>query len=229
MRGFQLHKTGIAVALVAVAALGVGLLSATPAAADGPTIGVTSEEIQLEHEGKVVLWGDKFGEPGLGAWTVDIYYNPEKVNVVECGAEFGGICNPEFKDNAVRITGSSAEGRKGEFALGSVWFTCKGEGESGLELDIKVLADSTIGDPQPIEAKLQHGGLKCFEEQGLLGDANCDGEVTALDASWILQYSAGMIESVPCPDLADVNGDGHVDAIDSTIVLQIVAGLLNKD
>ena len=217
-----------AVAFLAIAALGLGLFSATSASADGPTIGITSEEINLEGEGKVTLWGDKFGEPGLGAWTIDVHYNADRVNIVECGAEAGGICNPAFGDNAARITGSVAEGRTGEFALGSLWFTCKGEGESNLELVIKVLADGTLGAPQAIEAKIVHGVIYCFEEkhERLLGDADCNGEVTSLDASWILQFSAALVEAVPCPDLADVNGDGHVNAVDSTIVLKKVAGLL---
>lgn len=228
MKGFMLHRSGLAAALVAMAALGVGLLSATPTSADGPTIGISSAEIKLGDEGKVVLWGDGFGELGLGAWTVDVHYNADKVNIVECGGQHGGVCNPEFRHNAARITGSAAEGLKGEFTLGSLWFTCKGEGESGLELDIKVLADSTLGDPQPVEAKIVHGVIYCFEEthEQLPGDADCDGEVTSLDANLILQYSAEMIEELPCPDQADVNGDGHVNSVDATIVLQMVAGLI---
>jgi hypothetical protein len=228
MRNVLLQKAGLAVALVAIAALGVGLLSSTPASADGSTIGITSEEIKLGHEGKVTLWGDNFGDPGLGAWTVDVYYNPEVVSIVECGAQNGGVCNPEYRDNAARITGSSAGGLSGEFQLGSLWFTCKQVGETGLELDIKILADSTLGEPQPVDAKVVHGWIDCFEEdhEKVPGDADCDGEATALDASLILQYSAEMIKELPCPDQADVNGDGHIDAIDATVVLQMVAGLL---
>ena len=230
MRGFLLNKTGLALALVAMAALGLGLFPATPAQAEGPKIAISSLELNLDEEGKVVLYGDFFDEPGLGAWTIDVYYNADLVNLVECGAEHGGICNPEFEGNAARIAGSRAEGLKGEFVLASLWFTCKGEGESHLELDIKVLADGTLGDPQPVEAEVKHGVIYCFEkqEEKLLGDADCNGEVTSLDASWILQYSAGLVEKVPCPDLADVNGDGHVDAVDSAIVLQKVAGLIDK-
>lgn len=230
MRGFLLNKTGLALALVAVAALGLGLFPATPAQAEGPKIAISSLELNLDEEGKVVLYGDFFDEPGLGAWTIDVYYNADLVNLVECGAEHGGICNPEFEGNAARIAGSRAEGLKGEFVLASLWFTCKGEGESHIELDIKVLADGTLGDPQPVEAEVKHGVIYCFEkqEEKLLGDADCNGEVTSVDASWILQYSAGLVEKVPCPDLADVNGDGHVDAVDSAIVLQKVAGLIDK-
>lgn len=230
MRGFLLNKTGLALALVAMAALGLGLFPATPAQAEGPKIAISSLELNLDEEGKVVLYGDFFDEPGLGAWTIDVYYNADLVNLVECGAEHGGICNPEFEGNAARIAGSRAEGLKGEFVLASLWFTCKGEGESHIELDIKVLADGTLGDPQPVEAEVKHGVIYCFEkqEEKLLGDADCNGEVTSVDASWILQYSAGLVEKVPCPDLADVNGDGHVDAVDSAIVLQKVAGLIDK-
>lgn len=230
MRRFLVNKTSLALALAAMAALGLGLFSATPAQAEGPKIAISSLELNLDGEGKVVLYGDYFDEPGLGAWTIDVYYNADRVNLVECGAEHGGICNPNFAGNAARITGSRAEGMKGEFVLGSLWFTCKGEGESHLELDIDVLADGTLGDPQAIEAEVKHGEIYCSEKhvEKLPGDADCDGEVTALDASWILQYSAGLVEGVPCPDLADANGDGHIDAVDSTIVLQKVAGLLEK-
>ena len=228
MRGILRHRRGLALGIVAIAALGIGLFAATPAQAEGPTIGVSSLEMSLEEEGKIVLYGDFFGPPGLGAWTIDIYYNADLVNLVECGAEQGGICNPEFGGNAARIAGSTAAGLEGEFVLGSLSFTCKGEGQSHLELDIKVLADGTIGGPQPIEPKVMHGAIHCKKEHEhkLLGDADCSGEITSLDASWILQYSAEMIDTVPCPDLADVNQDGHVDAVDATIVLQRVAGFV---
>ncbi len=212
-----------------MATLAMGLFSATPAQAEGPKIAVTSLELNLDDEGKVVLYGDFFDEPGLGAWTIDIYYNADLVNLVECGTEHGGICNPEFAGNAARITGSRAEGLKGEFVLGSLWFTCKGEGQSGLELDINVLADGTLGGPLPIEAEVKHGEIYCIEKhEKLLGDADCGDELTSLDASWILQYSAEMIDEVPCPELADANQDGHIDAVDATIVLQKVAGLIGK-
>ena len=90
MRGFLVNKTGLALALVALAALGLGLFSATPAQAEGPKIAVSSLELNLDGEGKVVLYGDFFDEPGLGAWTIDVYYNADRVNLVECGAEHRG-------------------------------------------------------------------------------------------------------------------------------------------
>ena len=40
---------------------------------------------------------------------------------------------------------------------------------------------------------------------GLAGDANCDGTVNAIDAAFILQFSAGLIGGLLCVALADAN------------------------
>ena len=62
---------------------------------------------------------------------------------------------------------------------------------------------------------------------GILGDVNCDGVVDAIDALWILWFTAGLIEDLPCPDNADVNGDGVINAVDAALILQFSAGLLS--
>jgi hypothetical protein len=59
-----------------------------------------------------------------------------------------------------------------------------------------------------------------------LGDSNCDGQVSALDALLMLQLDAGMIVSLPCGHAADLNGDSNVDSIDAALVLQYLAGLI---
>ncbi len=61
----------------------------------------------------------------------------------------------------------------------------------------------------------------------VVGDANGDGKVTAVDARSILQYVAGMKadDEVVLGNM-DVNGDGRVSAVDARWVLQMVAGLL---
>jgi hypothetical protein len=63
---------------------------------------------------------------------------------------------------------------------------------------------------------------------GLLGDVNCDGHVNAIDAAFILQLTAGLIGSVPCPQNADVNHDGSINPIDSALILQYTAGLIHN-
>ncbi len=63
--------------------------------------------------------------------------------------------------------------------------------------------------------------------QGLLGDANCNGTVDSIDASLVLQYTAGLIQTLACLQLADVNHDGSVNSIDASLILQYTAGLIS--
>jgi hypothetical protein len=58
-------------------------------------------------------------------------------------------------------------------------------------------------------------------------DANCDGASNAIDGLLILQFAAGVIGAVPCPDGADANDDGVINVLDAAIVLQFDAGLID--
>jgi hypothetical protein len=56
-------------------------------------------------------------------------------------------------------------------------------------------------------------------------DVNCDGSTNALDAAFILQFSARTKGSLPCGHVADANRDGSVNAVDAVLILQLSAGL----
>jgi TolB protein len=60
------------------------------------------------------------------------------------------------------------------------------------------------------------------------GNANCGPSVNSVDAAIILQLDAGLLDELPCPDLADVNGDGRIDALDAQLILQFDAGLIDS-
>ncbi len=57
------------------------------------------------------------------------------------------------------------------------------------------------------------------------GDADGDGQLTSLDALAILQYDAGLLTSLPNPEMADVNEDGNITSIDAALILQAIVGL----
>lgn len=59
------------------------------------------------------------------------------------------------------------------------------------------------------------------------GDANCDGTIDSIDAALVLQYGAGLVQSLGCEGNADVNGDGVINAIDAALILQYTAGLID--
>ena len=60
----------------------------------------------------------------------------------------------------------------------------------------------------------------------LVGDANCAGGISSIDAALILQAEAGLIDSLPCEQTADVNGDGATNSLDAALILQYVAGII---
>ena len=61
-----------------------------------------------------------------------------------------------------------------------------------------------------------------------LGDVDCRGGVTSIDALLVLQLAAGIIDSLSCHLNADVNAHDGANAIDAAIILQYVAGLVQQ-
>ncbi|CAD6492077.1 MAG: Outer membrane protein assembly factor BamB [Candidatus Argoarchaeum ethanivorans] len=61
------------------------------------------------------------------------------------------------------------------------------------------------------------GRVYAFSDRIITGDANRNGEVTAEDASTVLQMAVG---SIPPNDEADMNCDGRVTSLDALLILQ---------
>ncbi|MDO4565365.1 MAG: dockerin type I repeat-containing protein [Clostridia bacterium] len=63
----------------------------------------------------------------------------------------------------------------------------------------------------------------------MYGDANCDGEVEALDASAILRHIVKLAELTERGKLlGDVDGDGVISAADAASVLRWVVRIIDK-
>ena len=245
MARFRMRTVGLLAALVALVALSAGW-GFSRASAQGPALSVSSLNAKVGVVSKVEVKTLEIAAPGLAAWTVDVHYNPELVTIMGCAAAQNGVCNPHYNDTTVRVTGTNIAGLQGDSALASIGLVCKAAGEGQLEVSIDVLADATIGDPRPIEATLEHGAAACktepeptpkptdgpkptatppASEPKLPGDADCNGIVNPIDAALMLQFGAGIIDSLGCPEDADVNHDGVVNSIDAALTLQKSAGL----
>ena len=159
---------GIGAALVAV------LVLAGSALAQDGGVSVSDGSADADGSGDVTVDVLDVGGVGLGAWTIDIEYDSDLLTASDCEAEQGGVCNPEFTDNSVRVTGASAGDLDGDKVLGTITFDCDGEGESDLTISLSVFADATIGDPQDIipTASVSNGTFTCGGETG--GDDDGD-------------------------------------------------------
>ena len=78
-----------------------------------------------------------------------------------------------------------------------------------------------------IEAETIDGSITFAEV--VLGDANCDGQVTAADAALVLRSLVGLNELTAQGALnADVDGDGEITAEDAAIILRYIVKLIEK-
>jgi hypothetical protein len=140
---------------------GVTLLFALSASAGGAVVSVGSASAAPGANATVSVQSQGMAEPGLGAWAMNIVYNPSVVHVSTCAPATGSVCNPNFAANTVRITGAVANGLVGDATLATVTFTCAVAGSSPLTLTTDTLADATIGGPQDITATIANGTITC--------------------------------------------------------------------
>lgn len=156
-------------ALALVAALGAIVLGSSQISgqetAQSPTIAVEVTDTAAPFEVEVSALD--IAAPGLGAWTIDVTFDSE-VTVLSCEPEpiEVNVCNAAFADDTVRIAGASRDGLAGDTLLARITFECNGSGASSdLTLSIETLSDATVGDPQPINATLEHGSITCATEE----------------------------------------------------------------
>ena len=82
------------------------------------------------------------------------------------------------------------------------------------------ISNSPYNDASPAWQPLLSG-------ESMPGDVNCGGDANAVDASLVLQMTAGLLQSLLCPDNGDVNSDGLANSLDALLILQYSAGLLD--
>ena len=155
--------------IASFAVLAMAAVFATlPALAQQPELSINDATEELGGEVSVELSASGFSAPGLGAWTIDITYDPAIVTAIDCdvGPVQVEVCNPEFAGDTVRLAGADADGIEGNFSLGRITFECADrEAETALTVSPLHIADATPGNLQPIDAVLRHGSITCVEAE----------------------------------------------------------------
>ena len=153
--------------IAAVIALGAVLLAASQAHAQSEAVTVGSATINPGASNSVDVQSINVASPGLGAWEIGITYDASVVTALSCSESSGSVCNANFASDRVQVTGASAGGLTGDTTLASITFACITDGTSVLTVVIDVLADATVGSPQPISPAVQNGLITCADSSGL--------------------------------------------------------------
>jgi hypothetical protein len=139
-------------------------LVATQASASFDNIVIERATVAPNATATVDLFAEDIDAPGLGAWEIGIFYDPTVVTPVSCAVQNGSVCNPNFDSDQVRVTGASASGLVNTNNLASITFRCgSSSGTSALTLKLAVIADATVGEPQPMDVKQFDGSITCTQ------------------------------------------------------------------
>ena len=145
-------RFGIAGAIVAALALVAGAILVSQAAAASGSIVVSDANITPNGgTGDVTVVGN-VGDPGLGAWTVDISWDTSVLSVASCAGHVAGFCNDEFSPGTLRTNGAIAAGLTGDVVLATITFECLGgpDTHSPITISVNTFADATPGGPLPV-------------------------------------------------------------------------------
>jgi hypothetical protein len=193
---------------------------------------------QVDPGGSITIPVEALEMPGagLGAFTIEVHYDPAVVRVENCkhdpGGLYSGLCHDDGQ--RIRLTGVSTVGVPGDSLLAEVILHAVGSDGDSTFLDVELL---TIADPdgEPIDAGDEDGVITIGVPDG---DVTCDNTTNASDAMFILQREVGLrpndSNNCPLPGDAlyrpgcDVSRDGLCNVIDALFILQCEIGIPNS-
>jgi hypothetical protein len=167
MNGLGRVRLGLA-ATLAAALVGAGaLLLVSQAAAVSGTLTVGSATLAPGGQATVDIRAN-VPTPGLGAWTLDLTYDPAKVSIVSCApAPSHSECNTHYGANTIRLVGATGPGLMGDVSLATVTFHSLAASGSAcsaaipLTVTATLFDDATTGGPQPVTVTVTNGALLC--------------------------------------------------------------------
>lgn len=149
IQGSWLPLALVASALVALAAWAavIGVASAANSVSAG------SATVVPDGSGSVDVTASA-PAAGLGAWEIDIVYDPAVITVDSCdeGSVGLNLCSVDLvADNTVRVVGADAGGADGDLTLATINFTAVGEdGDCGdLSVTVNQFADTESQETNP--------------------------------------------------------------------------------
>jgi hypothetical protein len=204
-----------------------GLALALPALHSSATTGGFSLSIESASTGPGGLVAVDVSvtapEPGLGSYTIDVAYDSSRLQVVSCQTIAAG-CNAAYQPGTVRIAGVSFAPIVGDRTMATIVFQAIGPPGSFPLIVTPVDFYDYEGRDVSLSTSLAHGLVTVAPgaTSSPIGDADCDGVLTASDSLAILDHVAHS-GTAPCIPLADVNCDGRINADDAVAILAVLS------
>jgi len=210
----------LVVVLCGAMLVAAAMLMGRGASAQGPLVGATDANADPGGTGTAELYSHDFSDPGLGAWTIDIVYDPSVITITDCNpVEGSGVCNPAYEDDKIRVAGAVAFGLDGDSTLTRIEFECSGEGgTSPLDVQPHDVSDATIGGPVLLDVEVSDGVVSC--------DGSDDGTPTTTNGG-ATPTSGTQGTATPAPAVPDAGtGSGTPEAPWQVLaMLMLVASL----
>jgi len=155
------------VAWAAIIVLFVALSSTAVGGASSTTVRIGSATGADGQEVTVRLEVLGVPDPGLGAFTVDVAFDPHVVSAVSCegdpsNALDGVVCNPNYKEDSVRVGGyRMANGLTGDSALADIAFRLSGEKGDCSDLTVSIV-ELTDPSTAPLSSPRVENGSICI-------------------------------------------------------------------
>jgi hypothetical protein len=92
------------------------------------------------------IWDVTADAQGLGAWTLDIHYDPTRTQVSACTAADGSVCNLSYGPGTIRIAGVSVAGLSGSLVLARLSLASRGRAPAAALTVTPVVLTDTLGN-----------------------------------------------------------------------------------
>ena len=162
--------------------------------------------------------------------TFYVDYDEENGLACEAGnaSANGNLFASEYEDSGWQILWFATEENYNKGSLFKLTLKAAEDAETGV-YPIKVSyakANTLTADALETELNINKVNLDIESNANLLGDANGDGSVTAMDVVRIARYVVGLAE-IPTEReyLADVNRDGKITIADAILLARSIVGL----
>jgi len=124
----------------------------------------------------------------------------------------GSMVEANILDDEVFVAFTDSDGLNGDGTLIYIKYDVVGDGGERCEVVPKV-STANMAETFDLITVIDSAGM--FVVEGLKGDANGDGRITAVDALMALQMA---VNRIPEDDICDMNGDGSVSSLDAVLI-----------